>query len=56
MSAVIWIQLIAQIGLPAAERLFNLWKNNEEVTPALWDELRKKVSTPYENFNKGIVS
>jgi hypothetical protein len=34
------IQLIAQEGLPVAEKLWNLWQSKATVTQADWDTLK----------------
>lgn len=55
MNTVTWIQLIAQVGLPAAERLWRLWKSGDEITDETWAALKSDIGRPISDYEKGIV-
>lgn len=40
MPYALIIQLIVQEGLPAAEKLWQLWQSKTEITQADWDALK----------------
>lgn len=52
MPAALLISLIAQVGLPLALKLIDLFMKdpNAIITAAQWDALRKEITTPFENL------
>ena len=56
MNWAMWIQLITQVGLPLAEKLWQKWSANNEPTQADWDELRAlSVQTPESQLRDSLV-
>tara|TARA_R110000868_G_scaffold114363_1_gene306512 strand:+ start:2193 stop:2351 length:159 start_codon:yes stop_codon:yes gene_type:complete len=49
---MIWVQLIAQYGIPAAYKIWADWKDKNDPTEADWQELLKLVNTPLEDYEK----
>jgi len=44
MEAALIIKLIAEVGLPLADRLLSAHHAGEQITPAQWAELRQLAS------------
>lgn len=53
MNPLSWAELLPIVirhGIPAAERLWTLFKNKEEVTEAHWEELRQLSKKTYDDY------
>jgi len=56
MTVAMWIQLIMQVGIPLAEKLWQKWSSGEELTQADWDELKAlSVQTPESQLRDALV-
>lgn len=49
---MIWVNLIAQYGIPAAYKIWADWKDKSEPTQADWDALLKLVGKSLEDYEK----
>lgn len=52
MPVALLVPLIAQVGLPLALKLIDLYMQNKDqvITPEMWAELKKEIQTPFENL------
>ena len=55
MTTLAWIQLITQVGIPAAERLWKILQSKKEITAEDWAALKLEVSRPIGDYEGGPV-
>ena len=50
MPPLLIAQLIVAVGLPLADQIIKWCQAGTTVTPQMWDDLKKKIQTPFEEL------